>query len=152
MYLSFLLTSFIIAMLILILLEKRKTSSKEERRQPTTFRNITDAKPETTPDIKCTTELDTPKTLIEEEKITTKQEEVDVKSVLKDVIRITSTTSSSSSSSSGEEEVVKVKVTRKPKKHACKGSVVTCATKRKVTAVTIVTDSEEEEVKVCALK
>ncbi|XP_045129235.1 uncharacterized protein LOC123514990 [Portunus trituberculatus] len=59
-----------------------------------------------------------------------------------------STHSSTSSSSSGsEEEATRPrKVLKRPKKKQCKGSPTICATKRKVTDVTVVTDSLEEKV------
>lgn len=151
--LPFLLTSLILGMVILILLEKRKGLNKEERVQKTTLRNTTAISPATQVDVKASIKdsKDTavPETAKEENCSTEQPAENSTKEY---VLHEPVAASSSSCSSSGSEEEASRprRVSRRPKKkHACKGSAILCATKRKVTAVTIVTDSEEEEVKVC---
>lgn len=132
------LTSLIIGMVVLIILEKRKVSKQEvEEAQTHTLRNTGDFTETTKSEI---TESDVSKGIVEEAKV-----EVDVSTV--SAPPASSSHSSCSSSGSEEEATRPLKVPRRPKKkHACKGSPVICATKRKVTAVTVVTDSQEEEV------
>lgn len=144
-----LLTSLIIGMVILILLEKRKVSRHQreevvEKEQAQTLKSTQDLA-EGTKEIE---EIDDGR---EEGIIETRikkevQEGISVPSV-SSTHSHPSSSSSCSSSGSEEEPTRPLKVSRRPKKkHACKGSPVICASKRKVTAVTVVMDSQEEKV------
>lgn len=165
LYLPFLLTSLIIGMLVLILLEKTKTS-KNDTQQKTHLRenltknntenstkDTTSFSPSQEPDKKCETVPNTQTSKDEGCNTESTPENVTKEDVVQETTSSATATahSSCSSSSSGSEEEVgrPRKVVKRPKKkHACKGSAISCATKRKVTAVTIVTDSQEEEVQV----
>lgn len=140
------LTSLIIGMVVLIILEKRKVSKQEvEEAQTHTLRNTGGFTEEKVTKSEIT-ERDVHKGIVEEAKV---EEDVSTVSVPPASSAPPASSSHSSCSSSGSEEEATrpSKVPRRPKKkHACKGSPVICATKRKVTAVTVVTDSQEEEV------
>lgn len=168
LYLPFLLTSLIIGMLVLILLEKTKTNKNDAPQKTTLRENRTknssenSAKDSTSfsatqgPDEKCKTVPNT-QTVKDEDcnteptpENTTKENVLQETTTSTTAAAATAHSSCSASSSASEEEVGRPrKVVKRPKKkHACKGSAISCATKRKVTAVTIVTDSQEEEVQV----
>lgn len=144
--LQFLLISLIIGVVVLIILEKRNVLDKTEVVHKDSLRNTTSAT------LQPTQEDATASTEAGKDTEMPKGENSILQpgSSTKDVLQEPTITSSSCSSSGSEEEASRpLRVSRRPKKkHACKGSAIKCATKRKVTAVTIVTDSQEEEVKV----
>ncbi|MPC35018.1 hypothetical protein E2C01_028424 [Portunus trituberculatus] len=136
-----LLTSLIIGMVVLIFLEKRK-GGRQKMEEAT--QNAGDITKEITKDIEKEEEE-------VQECISTLSTPLQASSTTSTHFSTSSTHSSTSSSSSGsEEEATRPrKVLKRPKKKQCKGSPTICATKRKVTDVTVVTDSLEEKVQVC---